>query len=144
MLRREPGAAAGWARNYGLAVGVHALWNGTCVVAAAVGYAWFQGWEVDLLGLSDAALLVALLAAEGIGLLVALRALARRLEPSSAETRQQRRCLPCPPSGRWPCGAWSAWWCCCRWGWACCGRCGRMWSPQRKRLPCGSRKQKAS
>lgn len=81
VLRREPGAAGRWARNYGLAVGAHALWNGTCVVAAAVGYVWFQGWEVDLLGLSDAAVLIALLAAEGIGMLAALRALARRMEP---------------------------------------------------------------
>jgi hypothetical protein len=86
VQRREPGAAAGWTRNYGLAVGAHALWNGTCVVAAAVGYTWFQGWEVDLLGLSNAALLVALLAAEGIGLLVALRALVRWLAPEADAT----------------------------------------------------------
>jgi RsiW-degrading membrane proteinase PrsW (M82 family) len=81
VLRREPGSAGGWARNYGLAVGAHALWNGTCVVAAAVAQTWFQGWEVDLMGTSNGALLIALLAAEGIGLLVALRVLARRLEP---------------------------------------------------------------
>lgn len=86
VQRREPDAAAGWARNYGLAVGAHALWNGTCVVAAAVGYVWFQGWELDLLGLSTGALLVALLAAEGIGLLVALRALVRRLDPEAGAT----------------------------------------------------------
>jgi hypothetical protein len=84
-LRHESGSAARWFRNYGLAVGAHALWNGTCVVAAAVGYVWFQGWEVDLLGVTDAAVLLALLAVEGIGLLVALRALARRLEPIPKE-----------------------------------------------------------
>ncbi|HSR30584.1 MAG TPA: PrsW family glutamic-type intramembrane protease [Anaerolineae bacterium] len=82
LLRREPGAAKMWARNYGLAVGAHALWNGTCVVAATVANAWFRGWEVELLGVTDAVLLVSLLAAEGIGLLVALRALTRRLEPA--------------------------------------------------------------
>jgi hypothetical protein len=80
VLRQELDAAPRWVRNYGLAVGAHALWNGTCVVAATVASAWFQGWEVDLLGVTDAAVLLALLAAEGIGLLVALRALARRME----------------------------------------------------------------
>lgn len=85
VLRREPGATGLWVRNYGLAVGAHALWNGTCVVAASVGYVWFQGWQVDLLGVTNAAVLLALLAAEGIGLLVALRALARRLEPVAAD-----------------------------------------------------------
>jgi RsiW-degrading membrane proteinase PrsW (M82 family) len=86
VLHHESGSAARWFRNYGLAVGAHALWNGTCVVTAAVGYVWFQGWEVDLLGVTDAAVLLALLAAEGIGLLVALRALARRLEPLAEES----------------------------------------------------------
>jgi RsiW-degrading membrane proteinase PrsW (M82 family) len=82
VLRREPGAAGLWARNYGLAVGAHALWNGTCVVAAAVTSAWFQGWEVDVLGVTDGAVVLALLAIEGIGLLAALRALVRRWEPT--------------------------------------------------------------
>jgi hypothetical protein len=81
VLRREPVASAHWVRNYGLAVGVHALWNGTCLVAATVTHAWFQGWEVDLLGVTDGAVLLALLAAGGVGLTIALRALARRLEP---------------------------------------------------------------
>ena len=80
VLRREPDASRQWARNYGLAAGVHAMWNGTCVVAATVASAWFQGWEIDLLGVTDAVVLLALLAVEGAGLLVALRALARRLE----------------------------------------------------------------
>jgi hypothetical protein len=83
VLRGEPDAASRWVRNYGLAVGAHALWNGTCVVAAIVAGAWFQGWEVELLGVTDAAVLLALLAAMGIGLLVALRALAHRLDPSA-------------------------------------------------------------
>jgi RsiW-degrading membrane proteinase PrsW (M82 family) len=83
VLHRKPGAARQWGRNYGLAAGAHALWNGTCVVAVAVAGAWFQGWEVDLLGISDAAVLLALLAAGGVGLLVALRALARRMAPEA-------------------------------------------------------------
>jgi RsiW-degrading membrane proteinase PrsW (M82 family) len=83
VLRYEPGAAGRWARNYGLAVGAHALWNGTCVVAAAVANAWFQGWEVDVLGVTDAAVVLALLAVEGVGLLAALRALVRRWEPTA-------------------------------------------------------------
>jgi RsiW-degrading membrane proteinase PrsW (M82 family) len=81
VLHSEPDAASLWARNYGLAVAAHALWNGTCVVAATVAHAWFQGWEVDLLGITDGAVLLALLAAEGLGLLVALRALTQRGEP---------------------------------------------------------------
>jgi len=82
VRRGEPGAATRWGQYYGLAVGAHALWNGTCVVAAAVAGAWFQGWEVDLLGVTEGAVLLALLAAEGIGLLAALRAIARRVQPA--------------------------------------------------------------
>jgi RsiW-degrading membrane proteinase PrsW (M82 family) len=92
LLRREPGAAPLWGRNYALAVGAHALWNGTCVVATTVGYTWFQGWEVDVLGVTDGAVLLALLAAEGIGLLAALWALSRRLEPGV--TRLEAPALP--------------------------------------------------
>jgi len=83
VLHHEPGAVRLWGRNYGLVVGAHALWNGTCVVAAAVGYTWFQGWEIDVLGVTDGAVILALLAVEGIGLLAALRALARRWEPTA-------------------------------------------------------------
>jgi hypothetical protein len=95
VLQREPGATGRWARNYGLAVGVHALWNGTCVVTTTVAHAWFQGWEVDLLGVTNGAVLLALLAAQGMGLLVALRALARRLEPETeAEETAPSAALP--------------------------------------------------
>jgi RsiW-degrading membrane proteinase PrsW (M82 family) len=68
VLRREPGASGLWMRNYGLAVGVHALHNGICF--AGGGGDWFEGWWV---------LLLALLLAEGIVLPLPLRALARRL-----------------------------------------------------------------
>jgi RsiW-degrading membrane proteinase PrsW (M82 family) len=85
ILRRKPNAPNHWARNYGLAVGAHALWNGTAVVSVVVARTWFQGWEVDLLGTINGAVLLALLAAEGIGLLVALRALARRMQPGAKE-----------------------------------------------------------
>ncbi len=99
VRRGEPGAAARWGRYYGLAVGAHALWNGTCVVAAAVSGAWFQGWEVDLLGVAEGALLLALLAAEGIGLLAALRAIARRLRPAD-EAGEKAALLPGLPTER--------------------------------------------
>jgi RsiW-degrading membrane proteinase PrsW (M82 family) len=89
VLHGEAGAGRRWWSRYGLAVGAHALWNGTCVVAVAVAGAWFQGWEVDLLGVTDAALLLALLAAQGAGLLVALRALARRLAAGATETEER-------------------------------------------------------
>lgn len=99
VRRGEPGAAARWGRYYGLAVGAHALWNGTCVVAAAVSGAWFQGWEVDLLGVAEGAVLLALLAAEGIGLLAALRAIARRLWPAD-EAGEKAALLPGLPTER--------------------------------------------
>jgi hypothetical protein len=86
VLRQEPGAATGWVQNYGLAAGVHVLWNATCVVAAAVAQALAAGWEVQLLGVTDAALLLALLALEGAGLLVALRVVARHAEVASEES----------------------------------------------------------
>jgi hypothetical protein len=85
VLRKEPEAVVGWARIYGLAVGVHALWNATCVVAATVAQALTAGWEVELLGVTDAAFLLALLALQGAGLLVGLRAAARRTEAHSGE-----------------------------------------------------------
>ncbi len=85
VRHKEPGSGLRWVRNYALAVGVHALWNGTCLVAAAMTEAWYQGWEVELLGTSSAAVLLALLALQGIGLLVALRLMARRLEPAAEE-----------------------------------------------------------
>ncbi len=99
VRRGEPGAAARWGRYYGLAVGAHALWNGTCVVAAAVASAWFQGWEVDLLGVTEGAVLLALLAVEGIGLLVALRAITRRLQPA-AQAEEEAVLLPSLPTER--------------------------------------------
>ena len=83
VSHQEPGALPGWIRHYGLAVGAHALWNATCVVAATVSQALFAGWEMELLGVADASLLLALLALEGAGLLVALRVLARRVEAVS-------------------------------------------------------------
>jgi hypothetical protein len=95
IRRREPGAAGQWWRHYGLAVGVHAVWNGTCLVALAVSHAWFQGWEIEVLGITDAAVLVALLAAEGLGLLLALRALARQMEPAAEAAPR-----PALPTGR--------------------------------------------
>lgn len=82
VLRRQPTAGEHWLRNYAIAVGAHGLWNGTCVVAAGVAGAWFQGWEVDVLGAASGAVLLALLAVEGLGLLLALRAVARRLAPA--------------------------------------------------------------
>ena len=99
VRRGEPGAAARWGQYYGLAVGAHALWNGTCVVAAAVAGAWFQGWEVNLLGVTEGAVLLALLAAEGIGLLAALRAIARRVQPAD-EAGEAAALLPGLPTDR--------------------------------------------
>jgi hypothetical protein len=80
VLRREPGAPAVWVRSYAVAAGAHAVWNATSVVTAA-GYAWYRGWEVNLMGLTHGAILLALLAVQGIGLLLALRLAVGRVKP---------------------------------------------------------------
>jgi len=99
VRRGEPGAAARWGRYYGLAVGAHALWNGTCAVAAVVASEWYRGWEVDLLGVAEGAVLLALLAVEGIGLLAALRVIARRFQPAD-EAGEEATLLPGLPTER--------------------------------------------
>jgi RsiW-degrading membrane proteinase PrsW (M82 family) len=81
VLRREPGAGLRWLRGYGLAVGIHALWNGGSALLLALMGARFFGEtppEVDVLGVSVAGGLLALLAMEGVVAWIAARALSRR------------------------------------------------------------------
>jgi RsiW-degrading membrane proteinase PrsW (M82 family) len=90
VLGREPGAGPRWLRGYGLAVGIHALWNGGSTLLMALLGARFFGEaapEVDVLGVSVAGSLLALLAIEGAVTWVAARALSRRLAVPTEEER---------------------------------------------------------
>jgi RsiW-degrading membrane proteinase PrsW (M82 family) len=83
LLRREAGAGRRWVGGFGAAVGLHALWNGGIVLWLALAGTRFFGphqWETDVLGVGIEVGLAALLALEGIGLWVIVRALARRLD----------------------------------------------------------------
>jgi RsiW-degrading membrane proteinase PrsW (M82 family) len=80
VLQREPGGGRRWLGSYGSAVGVHALWNAGSVLLLALAGARFSGElppEIDVLGVTVASVVVALLAVEGVGAFVAARALAR-------------------------------------------------------------------
>ena len=76
-----------WAGLMALAVGQHALWNGGLVLWIALSGAAFFGpgaWEADVMGVSIAVGMLALVALEGVALWVGMRALSRRLEPPEA------------------------------------------------------------
>ena len=81
VLSEKPGF---WAGPMALAVGQHALWNGGLVLWIALSGAAFFGpepWEADVMGVSIAVGMLALVALEGVALWVGMRALSRRLEP---------------------------------------------------------------
>jgi RsiW-degrading membrane proteinase PrsW (M82 family) len=76
----EPGF---WLNGFGLAVGQHALWNGGLVLWMALAGATFFGpapAETDVMGISVAVGLLALIALEGVALWMAIQALSRRLD----------------------------------------------------------------
>jgi RsiW-degrading membrane proteinase PrsW (M82 family) len=84
FLHRQPGAGRRWAERFGLAVGIHALWNGGSLLVLTLVGANFFGTpapEVDVLGVTAGGILLALLAVEGVAVWVGARALARRLLP---------------------------------------------------------------
>ena len=69
VLRNKPGAGAKWLAHFGLAAGMHALWNGGSLLVITLASAEFFGDlppEIDLLGLSAAGTTLALLV--GLGL----------------------------------------------------------------------------
>jgi len=87
LLRGRPGAGRRWLERYGLAVGIHALWNGGSLLVLTLVGANFFGRpqpEVDVLGVTAGGILLALLAVEGAAVWAGARALARRLLPSEA------------------------------------------------------------
>ncbi len=83
ILRGERGAWQRGAVGLGLAVGVHALWNGGCVLVVTLAGAGFFGQlppGVDLLGLSAAGTTLAFLIVLGLAALWLGRAVARGTE----------------------------------------------------------------
>ncbi len=87
LLRRRPGAGRRWLERYGLAVGIHALWNGGSLLVLTLSGANFFGSpppEVDVLGVTAGGVLLALLAVEGAAVWIGARALSRRLLPEEA------------------------------------------------------------
>jgi RsiW-degrading membrane proteinase PrsW (M82 family) len=92
VLRGRPNSGRRWLSGYGLAIGIHALWNGGATLLLALAGAQFFGEmppEVDVLGTTVAGSLLALLAVEGVAVFVGARALARRLA-KNAETQRDR------------------------------------------------------
>ncbi len=77
-----------WLQLYGAAVAVHALWNGGSLLFAALIGANFFGNapEVDVLGVANAGVLLALLLVLGSGAWLALPLVARRLPGLEPET----------------------------------------------------------
>jgi RsiW-degrading membrane proteinase PrsW (M82 family) len=85
LLHRRPGALRRWLERYGLAVGIHALWNGGSLLVLTLVGANFFGTpapEVDVLGVTAGGILLALLAVEGVAVWVGARAVARRFLPA--------------------------------------------------------------
>ncbi len=91
VLRPDAGRIANpphWLSRFGLAVGVHALWNGGIVLLVALVGANFCGPsppEVDVLGVTLAGVLLALLAAVGAAAWVGMRAVTRVLGETPVE-----------------------------------------------------------
>jgi RsiW-degrading membrane proteinase PrsW (M82 family) len=109
LLRRQPDACPEhsrrgrrrWLGGYGLAIGIHALWNGGITLLLALTGAQFFGEtppEVDVLGATVAGSLLALLALEGVAVFVGARALARRL----AVPEEREEPVEFPPSAVLP------------------------------------------
>lgn len=108
VLRGRPDGGRRWLGGYGLAVGIHALWNGGIALLLALAGAQFFGEmppEVDVLGATVAGSLLALLAVEGVAVFVGARTLARRLAKDAEARRDGERgelvlSQACPEPGR--------------------------------------------
>lgn len=87
IVRGEPGAWRTLFKRFGLAVGMHALWNGGSLIAVTLASAQFFGElppDIAVLGLSAGGTTLALLAVLGLGALWMGRAVARMLTASRA------------------------------------------------------------
>ncbi len=89
-LLRSPGDARAWRealKRLGIAVGMHALWNGGSLIVITLGGARFFGElppEIELLGLSTGGTLLALLIVLGLGALWVGRTAVTRLSQPTA------------------------------------------------------------
>ncbi|OQY27952.1 MAG: hypothetical protein B6243_12535 [Anaerolineaceae bacterium 4572_5.2] len=82
VMRREPGAWRGWVARFGLAAGMHALWNGGSLLVLTLAGAKFFGpepAEIDVPGLSAGGTTLALLLILGLLALWLGRATAQQL-----------------------------------------------------------------
>jgi hypothetical protein len=86
ILNNRPTTNRNWIGGFVLAVGQHALWNGGLALWIALSGAAFFGpepWETDVLGISIAVGMLALITLEGVALWVGMRELTRRLDPDA-------------------------------------------------------------
>ena len=84
-LHRKSGIDRRWLWGFPLAAGQHALWNGGIVLWITLSGTAFFGTapqETDVMGVTIAAGLLALLALEGMGLWIVAREVSRRLDPA--------------------------------------------------------------
>jgi RsiW-degrading membrane proteinase PrsW (M82 family) len=96
VLRNQAGAGLKWLAHFGLAAGMHALWNGGSLLVITLAGAEFFGdmpAELDLLGLSAAGTTLALLVGLGLAALWLGRAAAQ------AETANTPAETPVPDAG---------------------------------------------
>lgn len=91
VLRNEPGAWRNWLVRFGLAVGLHALWNGGSLLVITLAGAKFFGPlppEIDILGLSMAGTTLALLIILGLAALWAGRSITQNVELDNLSHRE--------------------------------------------------------
>jgi RsiW-degrading membrane proteinase PrsW (M82 family) len=91
VLRGEPGAGRAWLGRFGMAAGVHALWNGGSLLVITLAGARFFGElppEIDVLGLSAAGATLALLIILGLGALWLGRATVAGMDEAGAPVAQ--------------------------------------------------------
>jgi RsiW-degrading membrane proteinase PrsW (M82 family) len=96
LLQGETGAGGNWLRCFGMAAGMHALWNGGSLLVITLASARFFGQlppEVDLLGLSAAGTTLALLMVLGGVALWLGRSIYRRLGPTDSPLEAASRLI---------------------------------------------------
>lgn len=88
VLRNEPGAWLNWLTRFGLAVGIHALWNGGSLLIITLAGAQFFGQlppEINILGLSMAGTTMALLIILGLAALWVGRSIVQKVELAASD-----------------------------------------------------------
>ncbi len=94
VLRNEPGAWLNWLTRFGLAVGIHALWNGGSLLVITLAGAQFFGQlppEINILGLSMAGTTMALLIILGLAALWVGRSIVQNVELDASDNRESAK-----------------------------------------------------